>query len=1098
MRKDKFVFHDSWGGRWRRFKAGTVVAAAVLIVTLLLFILSLFVAPPLAATGLLEGLKAKVHAFDRVRKITPPTATDRMLASMRGKIATSPITDHHVPKNEMPITAAFFVGWDESSFSSLREHQSLITHLCPEWLSFTDLATGPVEDDDAALDLLPKEAGFKLMPVLSNLRGSERVPEAIESLALAADKDKEKFVAQLASQLGRVGAAGVVLDWQELEQGADHELSYLVSFIARGLRKEGLETWLCISPDATFSRWDFRQLAGQVDRFVALLHDENGETDPAGPVASQDWFDGWLEVIGRSGNPSKWIVSLGTHGTDHAGGPQPGEEISFADAMSRAGNSGATRLHTGSPSFNGTFSYFYGGEAHEVWFLDAASFANEWNAVRDGGFGGIAINRMGLEDPAIWKILAHSGRANPDTLGTDISGGSAVTSIGRGEVVNIDPTSFAGRRSFLVDDSGRISCRYETPPAHPTLFRMGSDRKDLVCLSFDDGPDPDWTPAILDILKSRGIKAAFFIVGSQAEQYPDLVRRIAAEGHEIGNHSYTHANLAKSPEALIKLELNATQRLIESLTGTSTALFRPPYDADSRPTSVDELIPIRIAQSLGYTTVLENIDPRDWQEPTATELLKRVKESRASGSIILLHDGGGDRSATVEALPRILDYLQERGDNVVSLGALVSIDERELMPPVPAAQDKMVFFTGGAGFGTIRLVQRLLYAFLVVASILVILRTTLVVALACLHRTQPAAASTPNFPLSVIIPAWNEEKVIAQTIRAMLASDYAGPLEIVVVDDGSSDGTAAAVEAVGDPRVRLIRQTNAGKAEALQNGVAQATADVLVFADADTQFDPSALSHLAEALADNKTGAVSGQARVGNTRSFIARCQELEYLCSFNLDRRAYAVWNCITVVPGAISAIRRGAITAAGGFSHDTLAEDTDLTLAIHRAGYRVAYAPDAIAYTEAPETLRQLARQRFRWAFGTMQCVWKHSDLVFNHHFKALGWFSLPGIWFFQVFLVAFSPIIDLLFVQSLLFGRAADVLPYFLGFMLCDLALAAVAVALEGLPLKMSLRIIPQRFLYRPLLSYVIWKSLLQAMRGAWVGWGKLPRSASVPAT
>ncbi|MEY4299266.1 MAG: hypothetical protein RIR25_502, partial [Verrucomicrobiota bacterium] len=311
MRKDKFVFHDSWGGRWRRFKAGTVVAAAVLIVTLLLFILSLFVAPPLAATGLLEGLKAKVHAFDRVRKITPPTATDRMLASMRGKTATSPITDHHVPKNEMPITAAFFVGWDESSFSSLREHQSLITHLCPEWLSFTDLATGPVEDDDAALDLLPKEAGFKLMPILSNLRGSERVPEAIESLALAADKDKEKFVAQLASQLGRVGAAGVVLDWQELEQGADHELSHLVSFIARGLRKEGLETWLCISPDATFSQWDFRQLAGQVDRFVALLHDENGETDPAGPVASQDWFDGWLEVIGRSGNPSKWIVSLG-------------------------------------------------------------------------------------------------------------------------------------------------------------------------------------------------------------------------------------------------------------------------------------------------------------------------------------------------------------------------------------------------------------------------------------------------------------------------------------------------------------------------------------------------------------------------------------------------------------------------------------------------------------------------------------------------------------------------------------------------------------------------------------------------------------------
>jgi peptidoglycan/xylan/chitin deacetylase (PgdA/CDA1 family)/GT2 family glycosyltransferase/spore germination protein YaaH len=981
MRKDKFVFHDSWGGRWRKFKAAAIVTSVLLLVALVLFIRSLFLIPPLATTGLLDGLRSKTRATDRVHQAAPPSETDRILSNLRGKTGIPPVAANaQASKNEIPIRAAFFVGWDAAALASLREHQSLITHLCPEWLSFTDLAEGPVEDADAALDVLPREAPYKLIPVLSNLRGSERVPEAIESLALADGETKEKFVAQLASRLRRVGASGVVLDWQELEQGADHELSQLVTFIARGLRREGLETWLCISPDAAFVQWDFEQLAGQVDRFIALLHDENGETDPAGPIASQDWFDGWLEVIGRSGHAGKWIISLGTHGSDHAEGTKSGEEISFADAMSRAGNSGTARLRTGAPSFNGTFSYFYGGEAHEVWFLDAASFANEWNAVRDGGFGGVAINRMGLEDPLIWKILARNGRASADILGTEIPGGQAVTSIGQGEVVNLDPTSFAGRRSSSTDSSGRISCQYETPPAHPTLFRMGSDRKDLVCLSFDDGPDPEWTPAILDILKSRGAKAIFFIVGNQAEQYPDLVRRIAAEGHEIGNHSYSHANLAKLPASLIKLELNATQRLIESLTGVSTALFRPPYDADSRPTGLDELIPIRIAQSLGYTTVLENIDPRDWQEPTATDLLDRIKEARGSGSIILLHDGGGDRSATVEALPRILDYLQERGDRVVSLSELVSIDEKELMPPVPAAQNGVVFFTGGAGFGTIRFVQRLLYAFLVTTSVLVIIRTVLVVALACQHRKHTSAALSPSSPLSIIIPAWNEAKVIAQTVRSMLASDYTGPLEVLVVDDGSSDGTAAAVEALRDPRVRLIRQTNGGKSQALQHGVAEATADILVFSDADTQFDPAALRHLVEALRDEKTGAVSGQARVGNTRSFIARCQELEYLCSFNLDRRAYAVWNCITVVPGAISAIRREAIIAAGGFSHDTLAEDTDLTLAIHRAGYKVAYAPEAIAYTEAPETLRQLARQRFRWAFGTLQCVWKHRDMVFN----------------------------------------------------------------------------------------------------------------------
>ncbi|MFZ4778475.1 MAG: glycosyltransferase, partial [Terrimicrobiaceae bacterium] len=170
------------------------------------------------------------------------------------------------------------------------------------------------------------------------------------------------------------------------------------------------------------------------------------------------------------------------------------------------------------------------------------------------------------------------------------------------------------------------------------------------------------------------------------------------------------------------------------------------------------------------------------------------------------------------------------------------------------------------------------------------------------------------------------------------------------------------------------------------------------------------------------------------------------------------------------------------------------DLTLSIHKAGYRIEYQPDAVAHTEAPETFSTLARQRFRWAYGTLQCACKHRDIIFNPHFKALGWFSLPGIWFFQVILVAFSPFIDLLFLQSLLFGKMWDIFPYFIAFLICDLLLALAAVALEGLPLRVALWIIPQRFVYRPLLSYVIWKSILHALRGAWVGWGKLQRTAS----
>lgn len=1097
LKEDNFIFHDHRGRRWPAFKflavAGSLLAAGALAV----FFWSLFAPPPIDQPDSFESVRGQLHAF--ARNPAPAIAAgDRVLSRLRSGLRAAKNPEPALSKNPPPIVAGFVAGHDKASLDSLKKNQNLVTHICPEWLLLTDSSGEITEDEDSAIEELASAGKWKLMPVLSNLLGDERIPEAVEALAFAGETTQQAFAEKLAEKLAAARAAGVLIDWQEVEQGTDHELGKLVSLVADELRRRGLETWLCIEPDGAFPLWDFQNLAAHVDHFVVLLHEETGYTDPAGPIVSLDWFRSWVDVVAESANPAKWVVGIGVYGHDRAEGKIEAEEISFADAVSRAGNAGCDGVGSAAPSFNANFSYYFAGRAHEVWFPDAATFANQWNAIREAKLGGIAINRLGFEDPGIWQILASGEKIQSSELGTGVLGGYAVTSIGAGEVVNLDPTAFAGRRTFSQDDEGRISSSYVEFPAHPTLFRMGGHQSNRVSITFDDGPDPDWTPAILDILKERGVKAVFFVVGKNAELYPDLLRRIADEGHEIGNHSYTHANLRELPESLAKLELNATQRLIESLVGRSTTLFRPPFHADAHPSDVEDLKPIRVAQSLGYMTVLENIDPCDWQEPSPGELLQRVKDQRGDGNIILLHDSGGDRSSTVAALPMILDYLKERGDEVVPIGELADIDRDGIMPPVRANSHPVAFFASGAGFGFLRALQSAFFGFLIIASVLVLLRTLIVLVLAFRHRSKTGPVPDPNAPISILIPAFNEEKVIARTVRSMLASRYSGPMEILVVDDGSSDQTAEIVEAIGDPRVRLIRHKNLGKARALQNAVSHAKSEVLVFADADTQFHREALRHLVGALEDPRTGAVSGQARVGNPRTFAARCQEIEYLCNFNLDRRAYAAWNCITVVPGAISAIKREAIEAAGGISLDTLAEDTDLTLAIHRAGYRVEYAPEALALTEAPETFAQLARQRFRWAFGTIQCVWKHRDLVFNPRFKALGWFSLPSIWFFQILLVALAPLIDLLFLQSLLLGHGGDILPYFLGFLLCDMALAAVAVKLEGLPARIALRIIPQRFIYRPLLSWVIWKSLLQAMRGAWVGWGKLPRTAAVPAT
>ncbi|MFZ4482780.1 MAG: polysaccharide deacetylase family protein [Chthoniobacterales bacterium] len=1096
MPGDKFVFHDVRGIRWGAFKIFAVVAGIISAAALGLFLHSLFVAPSFVSPNSLAELKTQLRAEQGRRQTS--AAVQKQGAEPGGLNAKNPSLPPDRRKSSGGIKAAFFSPDDSQALESLRAHGGQLTHLCPSWLEFVDPGGDWTGDEAAAEWELPESGSAKLMPGLSNLHDDERVPEAVEALSLEGEDEQVKFATRLAEKLEAIGAAGVVLDWQEVDQGADHELSRLVARIAGTLREHALETWLCVSPDATFAGWDYELLGRHVDHFVILLHDEHGAGEAAGPIASQEWFEGWLETMGRTGTPGKWIVSLGCYGADWAEGRAGAEQISFADAMSRAGNAGCGEVRTDAPFFNGTFSYFSQGDAHEVWFLDAASLANQYNAVRDRGLAGIALNRVGLEDPGIWKILAANTTATADMLEQTMPGGLSVTSIGRGEVVNLDPTTLPGRRAFTVNSSGQISCHYETPPAHPTLFCMGGTDASRVCLTFDDGPDPDWTPAILDILKERGLKATFFIVGTEAEKYPDIIRRMAEEGHEIGNHTYTHPNLAEAPEALIKLELNATQRLIESIIGKSTALFRPPYDADARPTSLAELVPIEVAQSLGYLTVLESIDPRDWQEPDAYELLQRVKDARKNGSILLLHDGGGDRSATVEALPSILDYLEERGDRIVNISELVGIDANELMPPVGTGMKSVNFFASSAGFTLMRLLQNGLHAFLILASLLVVVRTALVVFLATTHKFPETNATHGWQRISVIIPACNEEKVIGRTVQSMLDSDYRGAMEILVVDNGSSDRTAEIVLAMTDQRVRLLRLGNRGKARALEHGVKEAQGDLLVFADADTQFARGALTHLVAPLADPAIGAVSGQARVGNLRTFLGRCQHVEYLCSFNLDRRAYAAWNCITVVPGAISAVRRTALEEAGGFSRDTLAEDTDLTLSIHRAGHRVAYAPQALAYTEAPETYRQLARQRFRWAFGTLQCVWKHRDIVFNPRFKALGWFSLPSIWFFQVLLVAFSPLIDLLFLQALLLGHALDILPFFLGFIACDIVLAIVAMRIERLPLREAWWVIPQRFVYRPLLAYVVWKALLQAVRGALVGWGQLPRTASVPAT
>ncbi len=231
----------------------------------------------------------------------------------------------------------------------------------------------------------------------------------------------------------------------------------------------------------------------------------------------------------------------------------------------------------------------------------------------------------------------------------------------------------------------------------------------------------------------------------------------------------------------------------------------------------------------------------------------------------------------------------------------------------------------------------------------------------------------------MIIPAFNEEKVICGTVRSLLASTLEN-FDIIVVDDGSSDRTADVVRTEFGhlDRVRLLIKENAGKAEAINFGVAHTEAEVIVIADADTIFAPTALSELARHFADPRMGAVAGAVKVGNRVNWISRFQALEYVTSQNLDRRALELMGGITVVPGCIGAWRRAALIEAGGFSSDTLAEDADATMRIQRLGWRVLYEPRAVALTEAPQNMRAFMRQRLRWMYGSLQAAYKHKGTM------------------------------------------------------------------------------------------------------------------------
>src|SRR6266849_5774670 len=752
---------------------------------------------------------------------------------------------------------------------------------------------------------------------------------------------------------------------------------------------------------------------------------------------------------------------------------------------------------------------------HQVWMLDAITAYNELRGSERLGVQGTALWRLGSADTSLWPVwdAAHADDAARQKL-TDLPPGPDLILEGDGDFWHITDTPKHGRRSFEYDAATDLFTdeSYDAIPLSFNIDQFGAANK-KIALSFDDGPDPEWTPKILDVLKEKSVPGVFFVIGNMANQRPDILKREYAEGHEIGNHTFTHPKFDDNiTHTEIRWQLNLTERLIESTLGAKSILFRPPYGIDHQPEYAEEVAQLPYPQELGYLIVGQRIDPDDWSQRDgkpipAKEIVESVLRQADKGNIVLLHDGGGDRSQTLAALPQIIDALRADGYQLVSVSDLIGKTRAQVMLPL-SAEEQFEARADGFIFTLFQWSRFFIGIIFILGIVLVSGRTVIIGLLALIEKLRPGHAVMPDPPpsVTVLIPAHNEENVIVQTVTSVLLSDLKD-LRIIVVDDGSADKTGELLDVnfSHEPRVRIIHQVNRGKAAALNLAMSQADTEIVVTIDADTEIESDAISKLVRHFSNPTVGAVAGNVKVGNRSRWLTRWQALEYITSQNMEKRAFDLLNCITVVPGALGAWRKKAIEAAGGITADTVAEDADLTIGIRRLGWRISYDEQAIAWTEAPETPGALIRQRFRWTFGTLQSFWKHSGTLFRPKYGTLGWIALPNIFVFQLALPLISPIIDLLFLGSValwalenlhlswlptIHATTDDLLRsvfFFIGFLLIDVFTCVLAFALERKEdWTLLVPVLLQRFYYRQLMYVVLFRSVKEAVHGRPVGW------------